>query len=794
MNKNYVEQILKASSNKVVENVDFDKKTIKYSSNLKQHQVISKIKGEEEVVRAVLMSKLVNEFGYKINNLEIEEFYKAGRPKTMKPRVDLTVKDSQGDVFLFIEIKSPKEFETNQDQVIEDQLFNLAAIAVAEKNYRIEYLALVTCDLESENCPIEAKVIDYNHYKSFTTWKNERNYANEIPSNYGQAMKEPYIKGGKKDLEKNYTKEQIDGIRLNLHNVLWGGGAVGDNDIFTSLVNLILAKIQDEGEKNDGDKYDFQIFGYKDKTLKFETNEELFERINSLYRRALKRKMHIIEDDKLEKMYVVNEEKFPLNKLKYAVSVLERYSFVDGKNSLNGKDILGDFFEGIIRNGFKQSKGQFFTHTNIVKFILWGLQIDRLAINRINNDLVIPYVIDPSAGSATFLIEYMRFITKNIKYRFKNKLSNNRDVADKFDEWFKPDHRENKWAKDFIYGIESNKDLGKASKVNMILHGDGSTNIFAQDGLLPFSEYKKYNNELNALHNEQEDSLYFSKPVNCQFDIVLSNPPFSVDLDKETQDTLGGSFVFSLKSNSENLFIERYYQLLKENGRMGIVLPESFFDTSDNRYIRLFIYKYFKVKAVVSLPSLTFAPFTSTKTSILFAQKKTKDEVKQWNKLWEKYKIEYSSLSNKCRNICDVYLKGKDEKNLNSINKLDESQRKEIINIFIGDIIRENDKDLGIQDLVKKYADEICEFCTIDKDMSDVFGFVNDWWVFNKVAQELDYDIFMADVSEIGYKRTIRNTKNRKNELFRTSDDGTVLVDDGIETTVLDYIRKIKWD
>ncbi len=43
----------------------------------------------------------------------------------------------------------------------------------------------------------------------------------------------------------------------------------------------------------------------------------------------------------------------------------------DGKNSLSGKDILGDFFEGIIREGFKQIKGQFFAHINI--FVKDGL-------------------------------------------------------------------------------------------------------------------------------------------------------------------------------------------------------------------------------------------------------------------------------------------------------------------------------------------------------------------------------------------------------------------------------------
>ena len=90
------------------------------------------------------------------------------------------------------------------------------------------------------------------------------------------------------------------------------------------------------------------------------------------------------------------------------------------------------------------------------------------------------------------------------------------------------------------------------------------------------------------------------------------------------------------KTNSENLFIERYYQLLKEGGRLGVVLPESVFDTTENKYIRLFLFKYFNVKAIVSLPQVTFEPYTSTKTSLLFAQKKTKKQVEQWNDLWDK--------------------------------------------------------------------------------------------------------------------------------------------------------------
>jgi len=72
----------------------------------------------------------------------------------------------------------------------------------------------------------------------------------------------------------------------------------------------------------------------------------------------------------IKESFVVDRRKFSLIKLKHAVSKLEEFSFVDGKNSFDGKDLLGDFFEGIVREGFKQTKGQFFTHINIVKFLL----------------------------------------------------------------------------------------------------------------------------------------------------------------------------------------------------------------------------------------------------------------------------------------------------------------------------------------------------------------------------------------------------------------------------------------
>lgn len=567
------------------------------------------------------------------------------------------------------------------------------------------------------------------------------------------------------------------------------------------MTNLILSKIQDEDEKEDGDTYDFQSMTFaKDGDEEFETNEKLFDRINELYRRALKSKLYILDEKELGKSYVVDTKKFSLSKLKYAVQKLEGLSFVDGKNSLSGKDILGDFFEGIIRDGFKQSKGQFFTHTNIVRFMLYAIQADKLAIKRIKDDKEIPYMIDPSAGSGTFLIEYMKFITENMKYRnrnalgYNNELGTSRAVKDKVtSDWFFPDHRENKWAQTYIYGSEINFNLGTATKVNMILHGDGSTNIFVKDGLLPFAKYEK-ETAPNALNGSVKDTLYQEREVNGQFDLILTNPPFSVELDNDTKKTIKHDFMFGKKKNSENLFIERWYQLLRENGRVAAVLPESVFDTTENKYIRLFLYKYFKIKAVVSLPQLAFEPYTSTKTSILFAQKKTKEEIATWNELWENASKDYQSIKTRVQNLISVVDGKKQKAKLPSIKDLTQDEEIAIIRKMLRSYISERDAGLTLSELVNKYRAELQDLCTHDKDTQDAFGFVNTWWVFGEVSAKLKYDIFMAEAENVGYKRTKRGENKMPNELFRVNNDNDLILDDGISTTILDYIRSIKWD
>jgi len=786
----WIKEVTKQLSEAKIKVVDLNLEagTISYSGRIKQHRVIKVVKGEEEIVRAFLVNRLVNDLDYKPELLELENEYNIGRPKASKARIDLILRDSKGNSFLFIEVKAPDAFEADKNY-IEGQLYQLAKLEGS-----VKYLVYYTLDLRDSRLVDRAIIIDFKKYPEYSDWSNAGfpSLGDELRAGYGQPRRPPLVKGDPEhDLRTNFTGDEINGLAKTLHDFLWGGGGTSDTEIFYSLVNTILAKIQDESERENGEQYQFQIFRYGDSV---ESPEKVFDRINALYRRALREQLNMTDERIIGKCYVINEEKFPINKLVYTVQTLEDYSLIEGRSSLDGRDILGDFFERITREGFKQTKGQFFTPTNIVRFILYALEVDNLAIGKLNRDRDLPYIIDPACGSGTFLIEAMKLITKEVKYKRKAEVSSSRQVQDRFLELFTPDYRENRWAREFVYGADINFDLGTAAKVNMILHGDGSTNVFVKDGLLPFRFYDKESGP-NHLKTHEKHKLYADKDVNARFDVVVSNPPFSVDLEDETKRFLSISFLFGEKKNSENLFVERWYQLMREGGRLGVVLPESVYDTTENKYIRLFLFKYFKIKAVVSLPQLTFEPFTSTKTSLLFAQKKTVAEIEAWNTLWNKYAAEWSQLRTWVDNYISVYVKGKPKNRYPSIKDHSEEAIRGNVFRFLKDYLDENDRKLGTSDILNKYEEEVSEVLSFDTDMTEFAGFCNVRWVFGEVTREQPYKILMCEAENVGYKRTRRREKRMPNDLFNVDEDAEIIINVDNPSSLLDHIRKAQiWD
>ena len=753
--------IKRLDPNEEIVRIDLERNEIRYNQEIKQHRKIRELT-KEEIVRAYVVTKLVTQLGYTKDCIELEKEHVIGRrKKRTSARIDVLVKkpDDTYNTFMIIEVKAPDVFDHEMDE-IKTQLFQLARLERGTQ-FLIYYTAQVS------NIQIKERVvsISYSIYDSYRKWEKEGkpNYMG-IPKEYALIKKPIFTKGGVPDLSKDVDKAELEQKRKDLHNVLWGGGRYHGNEIFNFVMKLFLAKIYDEKETETGKAYEFQIFYENGKS---EKPEKTYERVNKRYKTALRRYLKYSEKETRNRdVRKLGDKTIDVRKVKYVVE-----SFQDISLTENIYDILGDFFERFLWGEFKQSKGQFFTHPNIVNFIIQGLDAGKLSNDLINNESRLPYIIDPACGSATFLIEIMRTITNSVLEN-KDGLKKSQSVLELMCSEF-PEHRKFAWAEKFIYGIDYNEDLAMASKVNMVMHGDGSGNIESEDALSPFKLFGA-----ERLKVEKTTPSY-PKPVNGQFDVIVSNPPFSITLSDETKEDLPDIFIYAKKGSSENLFVERWYQLLNHGGRLGVVLPESIFDTQENRYIRLFLFKYFWIRAVISLPTLAFEPYTSTRTNLLFAQKKFPDEILEYETLWNKYEEEFEKLTKDLKNL----MKQKELR----IGETRDSIRDNFVSkleSLLGKGFDEIDMSLDIQKLKNKYKEDIKE---ID----------NDWWVFSRVSEELDYPIYEVVSKNIGYKRTKRSERIRPNELFQIKvKDGKkqFRVDVKNPSTILEEMRRdIKW-
>src|SRR3989338_9030134 len=169
MDTNLIKQYLDKQKIKVVETYDFDDRKVKYSEKIKGWK-IDKFRGDEEIVRTYLLARLAGDLGYKPENIELEKEYDLGRPKVNKPRVDIIVRDDKGDAFLYMELKSPQDYEKDKDEVIEKQLFNLASQEVGS-GIAVKYLVLYSIELVGGEIKDKCLLIDYDKYSSFSDWE-----------------------------------------------------------------------------------------------------------------------------------------------------------------------------------------------------------------------------------------------------------------------------------------------------------------------------------------------------------------------------------------------------------------------------------------------------------------------------------------------------------------------------------------------------------------------------------------------------------------------------------------------
>jgi len=106
--KEKIKTILQKEKNKVA-TIDLKKMAIRYTDRIRKYENPTTIRGDEEIVRAYLINRLINELDYKPEVIEIEKPYSVGRPKSSTGKIDVIVRNSKGDAFLFHRSKSTRQ-------------------------------------------------------------------------------------------------------------------------------------------------------------------------------------------------------------------------------------------------------------------------------------------------------------------------------------------------------------------------------------------------------------------------------------------------------------------------------------------------------------------------------------------------------------------------------------------------------------------------------------------------------------------------------------------------------------
>lgn len=768
--------------------------TVTYDGAIRTDESHVKSADPEELAHAVAIALLhSDEYKYPLASIGHEIHFAHGSKGSKSDEVDIVITDPDGLPYAVWELKAATEYEAEKKDAIKNQLFGTAPLVGSPK-----LLVYATVEPKGAKPKLRCLTIDYAKYKTYDSWVDDGSPSSELfPVDYQDIGYEPYTSGGINDLAMDSTQADFRAVALGFHNEFFGEHP--DNTIFVNLVKCLLAKIHDERTTKNGTAYDFQV---KYKNGKPETAVEVFTRVNGLYKAAYTRYI----DSGADELDEINPKEFAAERVKTVVLALQGISITKG--AAKHGDIIGAFFEEILRTGFKQDRGMYFTHDNVVRFMVEAVGLYDLtqtiwkASNHPDNRL--PYVIDPACGSGTFLLHAMATITTAIKANEVD-LVNTHD-AEQFYKARMSESQPNYWAENFIYGFDPKFIMAITAKVNMVLHGDGSAHIFKDDAFRPFAKYADARLRTISDEHRSVSRAAYTNDMCESFDVVISNPPFGITIASDVKAKLSSTFSLAETIPSEGLFLERCFQLLKPNGRLAIVLPQSVFNSKDMSDVRLFLYRFFNVKAVVAMPRNIFID-TPTLTSLLFAQKKTAEEIAAWDTEWQ---AAYADSEVRIQAAAQA---------LRKANAKSKSAKK-IAGEFLAalspvagprDWVLKGGKTPAVLRLGRVWGGEKGEEAAdYFKEIlrSAAFDALREQYVFGKVAKALDYKIAGFEVAEVGYKLSKRKERAKPNDLMKAvgksgkPHTNLHLADEPIEIaispkdpkTVLDHIRKkVAW-
>jgi len=530
--------------------------------------IIDYISGEqvkatpEEIEAVQVFSKqLIQDYGYSKDQIQTRPQYR------VKANPSDTAKSYPLDIIVF---SDNQKIDTNEYIIIE-----------CKKKTRKDGITQLQDYLKFSNAYIG---VWFNGNERIFLKKHEAKgkvHFEEIPNIpiKGQRL-EDIGKFKRKDLKPTHNLKIIfNSIRNHLAGNATGTGR--DEIIAQQLINLIFCKIYDERFTKKDDNVSFRVGIEESSKVVKNRIIEIFEKVKTKY-------SEVIE--------VADNITLDADSIKYVVGELQNFCLIESE-----RDIIADAFETFIGYSLKGAQGQFFTPRNIIKLMVE-------IINPQPNELI----IDPACGTGGFLVESLRHIWK---------------VLDKQAEdygWSDLALNEEKLASAIkcIKGLEKDDFLSKVAKAYMAILGDGKGGIFCEDSLKLPVEWKPTTRQQIDLE---------------KFDVLLANPPFGKDIkvkgeEKLKQFDLAYNWKKEINTYSKTnkikkeetiqiLFIERSLKLLKDGGRMGIVLPETFFHAPKSRYVLHYMLRNNNVMWMLDLPHNTFRPHNNAKCVVIILEK-----------------------------------------------------------------------------------------------------------------------------------------------------------------------------
>lgn len=251
-------------------------------------------------------------------------------------------------------------------------------------------------------------------------------------------------------------------------------------------------------------------------------------------------------------------------------------------------DVIGRIFEGLIYEQRRHLLGQHYTDTKIVDLILVGVFLNQSKPDKL---------LDPACGSGTFIVRALNYW----KVMYSKELS-------KLD---KPIY-------EYVEGIDIDKLASMLAKINLYIQA--------------LDKIKEGYNFIPKIY--QED--FFKVNLDPDYKYVVTNPPYTRQEElimafydekykEKLLDTVSDIKGWSQKSSIYAYFLVKGGKLLRNNGRLGYIVENSWLNAEYGKPLRKWLFENFDVKYVIESMAERWFKDAAIITNIIIAEKTKKE-------------------------------------------------------------------------------------------------------------------------------------------------------------------------